>query len=373
MKIQEVKVSGVSGGVGTMLIPSKLLGCKILGNLEYRKPLIYNTPNSTFEKYFNAELKTDYEDIDFIKNSNIIFIQDDCLDNGKLKTSFNRTKNGVKKERTPKKDYFYRSMSVVKKISPDFFVIDNNPKLLLKYNAEYWKTFTEYDITFEYVSNYHYGNIQKGRNRLIIIGSKKKYNFKFIPDERFYNWSLTKTLENCENLPNHYPLDPNAEAKHFQNVLISDNETVKYYKDLKRAFEYCKFKQLLYRNKNNEIKTRISCSPSFEKYSKVVIGGWMNFHPVTFIPTTIRERARIQGFPDDFVFQIPKEMHFKDIAFKQVAKAIPFQFMDYLTKLILTYLTDYKLDFNPSKQRYGKISDIVEKTKIEYKNNFEEW
>ena len=47
--------------------------------------------------------------------------------------------------------------------------------------------------------------------------------------------------------------------------------------------------------------------------------------------------------------------------------------MDYLTKLILTYLTDYKLDFNPSNQRYGKISDIVEKTKIEYKNNFEEW
>ena len=29
--------------------------------------------------------------------------------------------------------------------------------------------------------------------------------------------------------------------------------------------------------------------------------------------------------------------------------------------------------FKPSNQRYGKISDIVEKTKIEYKNNFEEW
>ena len=71
-------------------------------------------------------------------------------------------------------------------------------------------------------------------------------------------------------------------------------------------------------------------------------GGSPTIHPpVRSLPLTIRERARIQGFPDDFVFygEVTDDDfrwdHYKNNALiKQSGKCIPLQFVKYASRQV---------------------------------------
>ena len=70
-------------------------------------------------------------------------------------------------------------------------------------------------------------------------------------------------------------------------------------------------------------------------------GGWGGsdgvYNSKTFQPFTIRERARIQGFPDSFVF-LPldyyKDPRDYDKLIKQTGKCMPLQFCTYIVEQI---------------------------------------
>jgi uncharacterized protein YodC (DUF2158 family) len=80
----------------------------------------------------------------------------------------------------------------------------------------------------------------------------------------------------------------------------------------------------------------------------VLTGGISGFHPRKGLPYTIRERARLQGFPDDFAFygtvldnedgqrrwNHDRNMHMV----RQTGKAMPIQFCTYVAKQVKAHI-----------------------------------
>ena len=77
-------------------------------------------------------------------------------------------------------------VDIVNKVKPKFFLADNLPKSLLSFSLIEWHDETEndYNVYPLWVSNFGYGNSQKHRNRLFILGVRKDQDFTFVPDER---------------------------------------------------------------------------------------------------------------------------------------------------------------------------------------------
>ena len=74
--------------------------------------------------------------------------------------------------------------------------MDNLARSLEVVDWEYYnENLPDYDIHIEWVSNHGYGNIQKHRKRMFIIGSRKELGFYFIPGRipsRHYDPGTTK-------------------------------------------------------------------------------------------------------------------------------------------------------------------------------------
>src|SRR5262249_9088845 len=94
---------------------------------------------------------------------------------------------------------------------------------------------------------------------------------------------------------------------------------------------------LRYIGEDGSVKVRPSnAAPYWEGHSHVLDGGSLHVHPKRGTPFTIRERARIQGFPDEFIFYGTKYNedgtynHEKNLELiKQTGKAMPIQFCRY--------------------------------------------
>ena len=71
----------------------------------------------------------------------------------------------------------------VRVLGPKVFSMDNLPASLLQFGPDWWaEQCPGYDINFEWASNYDYGNPQKNRKRLFVIGAKSDLGFYFIPE-----------------------------------------------------------------------------------------------------------------------------------------------------------------------------------------------
>ena len=322
-------IAGVTSGVGSMLIGAKELGYEVLGNVEWRN--YYNT--GTFEKNFNAPYTTDYSDIGHLKGADVVMVHDDCGSFSNLNRNSKYTDHSIVCGR------IQASIDAVKEIGPKFFAMDNLPKMLLTTNAAYWhEQFPDYDIHFEWVSNYGYGNIQKFRNRLFIIGSKKDLNFKFIANEINHDISVMDTISGCEGLPNHlsFPVDKRSYYKPTpEQEAISYGELAEIFKVLKSG------EPTTYISNSREEKKNIGrLKLHSNKYSHTLMKEVAHYHPITGMPLTVRERARIQGFPDWFEFVISDKQHYNPIGMKQTGKAMPIQFTSYLAKIFKQHIED---------------------------------
>lgn len=73
----------------------------------------------------------------------------------------------------------------VRTFRPRVFAMDNPPGSLQQFGPDWWaEQCPGYDIDFEWVSNFNYGNPQKGRKRLFVIGARSELGFYFIPGEK---------------------------------------------------------------------------------------------------------------------------------------------------------------------------------------------
>lgn len=373
-----MKALGMISGVGSMLIGAKAQGWDIIGNIEWRPyyhtgTFEYNFPGAFMVKTL-ADLDMDQEDK--CMNLDLIIGHTECGNFSNLRAVKREGDIGDIPE----------FVEAVQKLKPKFFVMDNLPKSLLGANAKYWaESFPEYDIHFEWINNFGYGNIQKHRRRLFVIGSLKELGFYFIPGEQENKDTMRTRLSGIpDSVLNNDPLDLDAPYTHWSryhidpsfvtNKSMEDNKiTLREFQDFLK--DYKPYEVLQYYNRKGEQKKRIGFHlVDIDRAAPVISGGGCpgcdnHFRSDTLMPFTIRERARIQGCPDDFVFLptgITTTIPERKMLIKQTGKFMPVEFCTFATGQIKAFLMRRRNEYDYTGKRLTKPNPVIDENKFNY-------
>lgn len=266
-------------------------------------------------------------------------------------------------------------------LRPRFFVMDDLPKSFLACPMEeYVRRLPDYDLFPEWISNYHYGNVQKKRIRMFMVGALKSEGFSFRPGEQENDLVLSGAIGDLPVFPTAGDLlnhDPHTESELAGRALHMDylwhRPTYGDYRAWMEArpegtvFEY--------HSTSGGIKKKPGWyKQRWDRPCAVVDGGSGHTHPLRNLPFTLRERARIQGFPDDFGFYGTKLAedgtwnHERNIHMvKQTGKAMPIQFCRYVSEQIAAHILGR--EFSSSGARMVRPDPYVDEAKRWYCQN----
>ena len=296
-------VLGICAGNGTVLFPFK---DQLIGNFELRS--VFKFPkNEQWELNFKGiplwnKKGAGFDMLDTIKKPDIIIGHPDCGHSSVL--SYSRAKKlGVPADNVSLQAFF----TGVQWIKPKVFLMENLPALLKTYGKENLEeTFSDYHLKFFIGPVTKWGNSQKSRKRLVIIGVNKAYpeafldNFKLskhkIHKLKYYNM-LVKQLD-CLN---------DAQKEAVAHVRLSNNTKIAIFGGKKMTLKEIKDVW----NSLPPTQKRFPANKERMKYAPGVYRNLNNDYPLTvrkgnreFTPKgnvlTPRQRARIQGVPDSF-------------------------------------------------------------------------
>lgn len=249
---------------------------------------------------------------------------------------------------------------LVHDVRPRFFAMDDLPKSFIAYPMEeYAKQLPDYDLFPEWISNHGYGNIQVHRRRMFMLGALKKERFTFVPGEFEHSRTVEETIGDLPlyptkgggNVANHDPhslLAPCGRGLHMNHLWHRPT-----YAEMQEWFAKAAIGETFryHSTATGEIKNKPGWyKAKWQGGAPVMDGGSGHMHPLRNLPFTIRERARIQGFPDDFVFYGTRFeddgwVHEKNIDMvKQTGKAMPIQFNRYFAMLVRRHLEGVPFD-----------------------------
>ena len=295
-----MKVLGVCAGNGVILYSLKDY---LKGNIEPRA-IFHSKENSQWKANFKGiPFKTEYNE-DLIhwrkRGIDVIIGNPDCGHSSKF--SYSRSKK-LSDPRDNKSVSLY--LNAIKVIKPKIFLMENLPKLMDIYNVDFWyNTFPEYEFVFHVLSVNKFGNSQKDRIRLLVIGINKGFFNKDIDKVRYhflniykvssekFTGELLKGLEHENIKIGHIREDINSEITLYAGFKIKLGEVQKFWlnnPNLKRYKVYDKkFTTApgVYRNPEKSF-------PSTARKAN------RQFNPKG-LQMSPRELARIQGVPDDF-------------------------------------------------------------------------
>lgn len=347
---------GLTCGVGSMLIGAKQAGFTVLGNVEWRNyyrlideqgrnTFIENFPGAFFSRGL-ADLMED--EVEKITGATIAFSHPECGAYSLL-NSANKNATAQKKEAGDIPlaiDYF-------RVLRPRYFVLDDLPQSFGAFPmSEYHRMLPDYDLFPEWISNYHYGNPQKFRRRMFMIGALKseRYTFESGEREEWDNWTVQSRIEDIEgkfgSVPNHDEHTTKGYSSRFINMRKRGDrpdwgEVQKYFKKNQKPGQ-----NFVYHGPNGPKVRPSLIRMKYDYPSPVLTGGNPMMHPNICLPLSIRERARIQGFPDDFVFygtRLDDEKKFEHNnhnmwMVKQTGKAMPIEFNRYAAQHIAAHI-----------------------------------
>ena len=362
-----MKALGFFAGIGAMLIPAKEQGFEIIGNVETRTVHCFRDSKglNTYEENFKTPISSSIFDIDYEGEVDLLCAQPKCGGFSKL-FGTGRAPNSINTAVSKYGLDIVETLEAVAHFKPRFFVLENLAKSLTVVGPEvYAELLPEYDIYPEWVSNYNYGNVQKGRNRLFMICALKTEKFAFIPGEQPLNRTVKDALGDIVDahgiLDNH---DPHTEGGHDNITNLAKDTTWKSIAEYVLTLPLGK--NLPYRAKDGDVKFRIgSGSLHWEKHSHALAGiKGAKFHPLTGYPISIRERCRIQGYPDDFIIHGTKleedgtwELKKNQNVVRQLNNTVPYEFCNYVTKQIVAHIKGEK--FKSSGLRLLKPDDNI--------------
>lgn len=376
-----MKVLGVFGGIGSMMIGAKRQGWEIVGNIEDRPMFFTGTFEANYPGAFMVHSKDELtaEQLEQCKGVDLILGHPKC---GSF--SAMRHRNGTLSEaRKELAGNFSKFIECVAEFKPKFFAIDNLPKSLTEFTYKDWaEKLPDYDIHFEFISNRNYGNAQL-RKRLFVIGSRKELGFYFIPSEFENNERLIDRLRRVSHdAPNNQQWKKTDIVEGWYRHEIDKNFTENRTPEDKITYaefeEYLKTqkinKSLQCYNKKRLLTTRIGkCLIDVNGTAKTVTGGNAGHHYMfrsdTYMPFTIRERAVIGGCPDDFIFIPNKEPEIKawhNNLIHQTGKFMPVEFTTFLTQQIKDFLEGTRHEAKYTQQRLVKPMPEIDENKFMY-------
>jgi len=376
---------GLTSGVGSMLVGAQALGFRVIGNLEWRDYYRFRIPetsDSTFPRNFpGAYMARGLGDVpkDLLPPS-IDFAagHPECGRYSQL--SYSVSKGSYNDTRGEDASDLPLFLKLVAELQPRFFLMDDLPESFEALPmSEYTKLLPNYDLFPEWISNWAYGNVQKYRKRMFIVGALKSERFVFFPGEEPHLLAVKDILEDMMNWgygehPNHANINPDYSPGRYTNIRFYGDRPswAEIQRILKDPHDH---KNLRYFSPQGEEKRRPgTTNPKWEGHCPVLSGGYNPVHPILLRPLTVRERARIQGFPDDFIFFHDESGPLAEVwepyspagqrGVKQTGKAMPLQFCTFVAAQVKAHIQ--KEPFKASGQRLLIPNPRVTQAKIDF-------
>lgn len=350
-----LRAVGITCGIGSLLVGAKQAGFDVVGNLEWRQyyHLQDDRGRNTFTANFRgAVFKESFDDLELpeierMMGADLALGHPEC---GRFSRLSGSVRNREARAQDPGDIPLF--VELVGKLRPRFFVMDDLPKSFAAFPmAEYARMLPDYDLFPEWVSNWGYGNVQKGRDRMFMLGSRREEEWVFVPGEQEHSLTVRDVIDDLPtprrgaNVPNQDPHDNSIDCFRALNLggYRKKNtwaQVQKYFLDKRGGFT------LEYPTADGHVVKRIGfLKGHWDGPSHVLTGGNAILHHQRCEPYTIRERARIQGFPDDFVFYgtplNDKGEWNHDLGsplVKQTGKAMPTQFAAYVSAQVAAHI-----------------------------------
>lgn len=353
-KSTKLRALGITCGIGSMLVGARNAGFNVIGNIEWRKyyhakdeegrnTFLQNFPGAFFlpeSSYSNPPPEAYGVDI--------VLGHPEC-------GAFSNLNSNKSQRHDPGDIPLF--VETIAKLKPRFFVMDDLPKSFIAYPmSKYAEMLPDYDLFPEWISNHGYGNIQKQRKRMFMLGALKTEKWAFVPGEFRHERTVKDTIADLVKregkFPNHdvHALnEPCAKALHLK--YRGHRASWKEMRDVV-VKEMREGAPIQYVGEDGRQLLRVgSYKGHWEGPAHVLTGGISGFHPLRGTPYTVRERARIQGFPDDFIFygtvynkrgewNHDKNMHMV----KQTGKAMPIQFCEYVSRQVYAHINGKKFE-----------------------------
>lgn len=174
-----------------------------------------------------------------------------------------------------------------------------------------------------------YHDVAQKRERLIILGVRKDLDFPHLfPKEKDYALSLRDVLTNC-------PESEGAKYPKRKAFIMSKVPEGGYWRDLpiKLQKEYMKGSFYLEGGKTGMARRLAWNEPSLTLVCTPAQGQTERCHPSETRPLTIRESARIQSFPDSWIFEGSQASQYK-----QIGNAVPVNLGYYVGRCLVAML-----------------------------------
>lgn len=358
---RKLRALGFTCGIGSMLVGARRAGFDVVGNVEWRG--YYHARDAegrnTFEANFpGAFLARRLDELSAerraaIQGVDLIMGHPECGNFSNLNT------NHAEDSHDPGDIPLF--VDAIAELRPRFFAMDDLPKSFVAFSMEeYARRLPGYDLFPEWVSNWGYGNVQKQRNRFFMIGALKAERFTFRANEARHALTVKDVIGDLLggegkilNHDRHALREPCAKGLHldYHGHRATWGDMKRYCAKLRNGAPY------QYHGPNEEVKTRIgSYKGHWEGPAHVLTGGISGFHAIRCEPYSIRERARMQGFPDDFVFHgttlnargewnHDRNPHMV----RQTGKAMPIQFCEHVARLAAACALGRKIDATDSR------------------------
>lgn len=260
--------------------------------------------------------------------------------------------SGPRKFDDPRNKLYLSYIRLVEEIHPKAFVIENVPGLVGLFNGQIKDNIIErltvlgYNVQYRILCSSDYG-VPQSRRRVIFVGIKgKEFNFDKIIKKQIVTCEMALSdlpplIEEIGIDPNNYECAPQNQyqelmRKHSDEVrnhiAAAHSEKVKHiislvpdggnYKDLPEE----------YRNSRN-FHVAWTRFRSDKPAPTIDTGHRHHFHYKYNRVPTVRECARLQSFPDDFIFEGNKTQQFR-----QVGNAVPPLMAQAIAETLLKYL-----------------------------------
>lgn len=301
-----------------------------------------------------------------------------------------RSVTGKDVSEDPRNELFLEYLKYVEYFKPDIFVIENVPTFITKYKGkifqtalkiiknigvkEYGESIYEVHEPVEVLNSVYYG-IPQTRKRMFLVAHKKgNVKFTYPKQTHYYDQNIKKgnlkkyvsvdeAISDLPKITDNWRISEVAYSKNqglceYQKKMrknntkntVSNNICRMSNERAKKVFSYMKqgqkymdlpkeirqilpFREDIFKDR---LKKLVSDEPSWTILAHIGMDGYMYIHPTELRTLSVREAARIQSFPDDFVFVGNQQQ-----TYVQVGNAVPVLLAKAMGESIKKYLDMY--------------------------------
>jgi len=308
-----MKVIGVLTMAGSMLEAARQNGgiiCQIYDHYMFSRETVYHNFRIVPIRQLVKPLAT-------LREIDLVVGQPYCGNFSILGRDKSNDKRGPPTKSINDINYYVDGVNMIK---PRAFIMENLIKSLDFLPLEFYENrLPHYDIIIHTIDYYYY-NVPQHRRRILVVGTHKKSGIKYNPSEWLNNKVPGKTVgEVIGDLPFERDI-PELNHVHWLSQKFSKSNLKEWFDYFPKHFpkhvkrigpDHVMYSGKIYSKadfstgKHPGFREPVPIFSKLLHWDKPSITIAINniFHPKTRMPLTVRERARLQTYPDSFIFK----------------------------------------------------------------------